>query len=167
MKLERTLAELFFCISVHIIYRCKNSACRFRNSCSGLMQSFYILDALVKYYIPTRQHLTVRNGWRASQVARTKEYKQHHNPQCDMFNAFSLPWPSGNMSSAKVWSQFKTFSILWHSTRENYVKEIFLLFCICFKYLNSSIQSTHPRNSKNEISWVPQIYKIFLRRNNT
>lgn len=90
MKLERTLAELFFYISVHIIYRCKNSACRFWNSCSGLMHSFYILKALIKYYIPIGQHLTVRNGLRASQVTRTKEYKQHHNNVTCLILSFCL-----------------------------------------------------------------------------
>lgn len=55
------------------------------------MQQFYILNALIKYYILAGQHLTVRNGLRASQVARTKEYKQHHMLHVSMFNPFSLP----------------------------------------------------------------------------
>lgn len=55
------------------------------------MQQFYILNALIKYYILAGQHLTVRNGLRASQVARTKEYKQHHMLHVYMFNPFSLP----------------------------------------------------------------------------
>lgn len=59
------------------------------------MQPFYILNALIKYYILTGQHLTVRNGLRASQVARTKEYKQHHMLHVYMFNPFSLPRPRG------------------------------------------------------------------------